>query len=127
MNLHAHLAENIVAGLSGDVASVILGGFGHDGADMAPHSRQMLYALAYAVFRDFPGNQHYGSSRLWNAGLRMVDLVCEHQREDGTWQWRVPTTGMVWNSRYVWAVRTASTGRSPRDGGRTPNDPGDRS
>jgi len=104
MDLHAHIAANVIRELSGDVPSVVLGGFDPDGADTTPHVRQALYALGYVTFREFTGNPHFGDPRLWDVGMQLVDMVCDRQNEDGTWRWRNPASGQVWNTRYVWSV-----------------------
>ena len=104
MDLHAHIAANIVRELSGDVASVVLGGFDPDGADTTPYAREALYALGYATFREFTGNPHSGTSRLWDIGMQLVDMVCDRQGQDGKWRWRDPASGKVWQTRYVWSV-----------------------
>lgn len=104
MDLHVHLARSIISGLSGDVGSVALGGLQDDGTDTTPHSREILYALGYVTFRDFAGNRFHGSQPLWDIGLQMVDALCARQGADGSWKWRVPASGKVWSTRYVWSV-----------------------
>jgi len=104
MNLHSYIAANIVRELSGNIESIVLGGFDPDGADTTPHARQALYALGYVTFREFPGNPYFGGTQLWDMGMELVDNICDRQGEDGNWQWRAPASGAMWRTRYVWSV-----------------------
>jgi hypothetical protein len=93
MNMRAFCHETIATALSVDAEERLLSGFDYErNADSRCVERGEIYAFAFGVFREFPGNPIYKDMGVWDVVQRTFDVFCDQMHDDGQWDWYVPAT-----------------------------------
>lgn len=105
MFLKQRMADLIVERLGGDLEQQLVGNFDMERrADKLHHSRRAAYGVAYGVFGDLPGSPIQGDEKAWELVLRMFEILCDFQREDGAWDWYIESRGKTYTCGLVWAL-----------------------
>ena len=105
MNLKGLMRTPIVGSFSSDYEEALLANFDEGRrADTAHHGRRAAYGAAYGVFGAMEDSPIRNDERTWDTVLRMFDIVCDWQHEDGTWAWYLPATQKTHSLNYVWSV-----------------------
>ena len=105
MRLKQVMERLLVDQLDGNLETSLIGNFDMERrADKFHHSRRAAYGVAYGVFGDLPGSPIQGDEKAWGLVLRMFDILCDLQREDGVWNWFVEKTGKMHSCGLVWSL-----------------------
>lgn len=86
MRLRDAMRQLIVRDLRRDYEETLLGDFDETRrADTFHHARRLAYGAACGVFGHLEDSPIQGDEDVWQRVLRMFDIVCDWQREDGLW------------------------------------------
>ncbi len=105
LTLNHHLASRIAATIDRGIESKLVGGFDFDRqVDLTPRDRGTAYGVACCVFGIIPETRLLGDRKAWAMVTRLVDTLCSHQAEDGSWGWGNRENDKVWRIHYSFSL-----------------------